>query len=89
MNKFFISKKWFEKMWKNNQTIDLSVFHDKKEKNISCLSFKTFSLFRTMESMHCVYRGKDCMKTFCESLREHAMKITNIKKKKTKLLTKE
>ena len=29
------------------------------------------------------------MKTFCESLREHAMKITNIKKKKTKLLTKE
>ena len=27
-----------------------------------------------------VYRGKDCMKKFCESLRGHAMKI-NFKKK--------
>ena len=29
-----------------------------------------------------VNRGKDCMKTFSESLREHAMKIINIKRKK-------
>ena len=29
------------------------------------------------------------MKTFCEYLREHAMKISNFKKKKMKLLTKE
>ena len=29
-----------------------------------------------------VYRGKDCMKMFCESLREHALKIINFKKKK-------
>ena len=29
------------------------------------------------------------MKKICESLREHAMKKTNFKKKKTKLLTKE
>ena len=29
------------------------------------------------------------MKTFCEFIREHAMKIINFKKKKTKLLTKE
>ena len=29
------------------------------------------------------------MKKFCESLREHTMKITNFKKKKMKLLTKE
>ena len=29
------------------------------------------------------------MKSFCESLREHAMKIINFKKKKIKLLTKE
>ena len=28
-----------------------------------------------------MYRGKDCMKKFCESLREHAMKIINFKKK--------
>ena len=29
------------------------------------------------------------MKKFCEFLREHTMKITNFKKKKIKLLTKE
>ena len=29
------------------------------------------------------------MKSFCDSLREHAMKIINFKKKKIKLLTKE
>ena len=29
------------------------------------------------------------MKMFCESLREHAMKIINFKMKKIKLLTKE
>ena len=29
------------------------------------------------------------MKKFCESLREHAMKIVNFKKKKMKLLKKE
>ena len=39
--------------------------------------------------MHDVYGGKDCMKKFCESLRKHAMKICNFKKKKMKLLTKE
>ena len=32
---------------------------------------------------------KDCMKQFCESLREHAMEIINFKEKKKKLLTKE
>ena len=39
-----------------------------------------------MEIRHDVYRGKDCMKKFCESLREHAMKIINFKKKKMKFL---
>ena len=38
---------------------------------------------------HDVYRGKDCMKKFCESLREHAMKVIKFKKKKVKLLIKE
>ena len=36
-----------------------------------------------------MYRGNDCMKKFCESLREQAMKIINFKKKKKKLLTEE
>ena len=28
--------------------------------------------------MHDVFRGKDCMKKFCESLREQAMDITKV-----------
>ena len=32
--------------------------------------------------MHNVYKGKDCMNKFCESFREHAMKIINFKKEK-------
>ena len=49
----------------------------------------TISSFKNIENKHDVYRGKDCMKRFCESLREHAMKIISFKKKKMKLLTKE
>ena len=48
----------------------------------------TGSSFRSIENKHDVYRGKDCMKTVCEFLRKHAMKIINFKKKKMKLLTK-
>ena len=29
-----------------------------------------------------VYRGKYCMRNFCESFREHAKKITDVKKNK-------
>ena len=37
-----------------------------------------------------MYRGKDCMKTFFEYFREHAMKLINLKKEnKMKLLAKE
>ena len=49
----------------------------------------TISPFRTIENKHDVYRGKDCMKKFSEFLREHVMKIINVKKKKMKLLSKE
>ena len=31
---------------------------------------------------------KDCMKKFCECLREHAMKIINFKKKKNEVFEK-
>ena len=47
------------------------------------------SSFKIIENTHNVYRGKDCMKKFSESLREHVMKIINFKKKKIKLLTNE
>ena len=51
----------------------------------SGFSMSTISSFKGIE----VYRGKDCMKKFCEYLREHALKIINFKAKKMKLLTKQ
>ena len=42
----------------------------------------TTSSFRSIEKKHDIYRGKNCMKKFCEFLRGHAMKIINFKKKK-------
>ena len=42
----------------------------------------TISRFRSMKNKHDVYRGKDFMKKFCESLRKHAMKIVILKRKK-------
>ena len=42
----------------------------------------TMSSFRSIENMYDVYRGKDCMKKFCDFLKEHAMKTINFKKKK-------
>ena len=59
------------------------------EHTLSGFSMSTISSFRSIENKHDVCRGKDCMKKFCEFLREHAMKIINFKKKKMKLLTKE
>ena len=49
----------------------------------------TISSFKNIENKHDVYRGKDYMKKFCDSLRKHALKILNFKKKKMMLLTKE
>ena len=48
----------------------------------SGFSMSTVSSFKSIEDKHDVYRGKDCMKKFCESLREHTMKIINFKIKK-------
>ena len=46
------------------------------------------SSFRSIETKHDVYRGKDCMKNLCEFLREHTMKIINFKKKKNEIVNK-
>ena len=37
----------------------------------------TISSFKGIENNHDVYRGKDCMKVFCEYLKEHAQRIIN------------
>ena len=42
----------------------------------------TISSFKSIENKHDVCRGKDCMKKFSESLREHAVEIINFRKKK-------
>ena len=49
----------------------------------------TISSFRSIENKHNTYRGKDCIKKFCEFLREHAMKKINFENKKMNLLTEE
>ena len=49
----------------------------------------TISSFENIENKDQLYRGKDCMKKFYESLRKHAIKIISFKKKKMKLLRKE
>ena len=46
----------------------------------SGFSMSTISSFRNIENKRDVYRGKDCMETFWEFLRKHAMKIINFKK---------
>ena len=53
----------------------------------SGFSISTISSFNDMGNKHDVYRGKNFMKKFCESLRKHAMKIINFQKKKRKSLT--
>ena len=40
------------------------------------------SSFGSIENKHGVYRGIDCIGKFWESLREHTMKIINLKKKR-------
>ena len=34
-----------------------------------------------MESQHALYRGEDCTKKFCETLREHVKNIIDFEKK--------
>ena len=54
----------------------------------SGFSVSTLSSFRSIDNRHDIYRGKDCMKKFCEFLRKHAMKIINFKKKKSGVFNK-
>ena len=45
--------------------------------------FSMFAIlsFKEIENKYGGYRGKDCMRKFCESLPEHVMKIINFRKK--------
>ena len=48
----------------------------------------TISRFKSTEKKHDVYRGIDCMKKFCGSLRTHALEIINFKKKNSEAINK-
>ena len=41
---------------------------------------------KSRENKHDAYSGKGCIKEFCKSLKERAMKTINFKKTKMKLL---
>ena len=43
------------------------------------------SWFKDTEKKHGVFRGKDCIEKYCQSLRKHTVKIINFEKNKTKL----
>ena len=45
-------------------------------------SISTILASNIIKNKHDVYRGKDCMKKFCESLKAHKMEIGNFTKKK-------
>ena len=47
----------------------------------SGFSMSTISSFSRIENRHDVYRGNECMKKFCESSREPAIKIISFKRK--------
>ena len=44
-------------------------------------SMSTMSEFKSIENKHDVYRGRDSMKKFCESLRDHVMEKRKKKEK--------
>ena len=48
----------------------------------SGFSMSAILSFKSIKNKHDVYKSKECMKKFCESLREQAMEIVNFKKKK-------
>ena len=51
-------------------------------KHIPCgYSMSAIWGFDYIEGKHALYRGKDCMKKFCTSLREHANNIIDFEKK--------
>ena len=52
-------------------------------------SMSTIGAFNNIENKHTLYGREDCIKKFCEFLREHAKNIIDFEKKKMLQLTKE
>ena len=49
----------------------------------------TIWAFDHIENKQTLYRGKDCMYRFCETLRKHQKKVIDFEKKKVLLLLKD
>ena len=62
-----------------------------ESKNRWAYSWQLFNInnlgFDNIEDKHALYSGKDCMKRFCISLREHAKNIIDFEKRKMLPLT--
>ena len=54
----------------------------------SGFSVSTISSSKSIENKYDVYRAKDCMKKFCEFVREQAMKIISFFLKKNEVINK-
>ena len=52
-------------------------------------SMSVMQAFESTENKHTLHRGEDCVKKFCEFLREHVKNITDLEKKRMLSLTKE
>ena len=48
----------------------------------SSFSISTIPLFRNIKNKHGLYKGKGCMITFAEFLRDHAIKKIKLKREK-------
>ena len=67
------------------QTIQ-KFFNNKNSEHILCgYSMSTNWAFDDIKNNHTLYCGKDCMKNFCESLREQVKIIIHFEKKKLSL----
>ena len=71
--------------------LQIILFHNKNRLAYSLWIFNVnYVAFDNIENKNTFYRGEDCMKKFCASLREHATNVINfeiatIKKKELKL----
>ena len=55
----------------------------------SSFSMSVMSSFKSIENKIDIYRCKDYLNNFCESLREHAVEIINFEKKKVDVINKQ
>ena len=66
--------------WCKNNPENLSTTKVREHIPSGC-SISTISFLRSIENKYHIYRGKYCMKRFCQLLRVQAMKIINFKEK--------